>query len=156
MNRVPVAPNENINIAMDKLINQVQASKVIQVAVGIIFNLEGQVLVAKRPDHWLGGGFWEFPGGKIEPNEDSITALKRELREEVGIAVEDCIPLISVTYEYPERTIILHAWQVETFTGKATGLEGQEIRWLDPKSLDSLNMLPANHAIVRLLNKTTS
>lgn len=132
---------------MDKLLNN-STRNVIQVAVGIVTNAEGQLLVAKRPDHWMGGGFWEFPGGKLEPNEDSQGALKRELLEEVGIVVQQCSPLIRLTYDYPERRVILHAWNVQAFTGKATGLEGQEICWRDPKSLNQLNMLPANRAIV--------
>lgn len=139
---------ENINNVMDKLINHSEPKTVIQVSVGIVANAAGELLIAKRPAHWLGGGFWEFPGGKIEPNEDSVTALKRELQEEVGIAVAECSPLISLTHEYPERIVVLHAWQVKSFSGQATGLEGQEICWRYPDALNQINMLPANRAIV--------
>ncbi|MBA2653953.1 MAG: NUDIX domain-containing protein [Gammaproteobacteria bacterium] len=132
---------------MDRLISN-PTPKVIHVAVGIITNADGELLVAKRPDHWLGGGFWEFPGGKLEANEDSVMALKRELLEEVGITVNECTPLIRLTYAYPERTVILHAWDVKLFSGKAAGLEGQEISWRQPNTLNQLNMLPANRAIV--------
>lgn len=122
--------------------------KDIDVAVGIVANSCGQLLIAKRPLHWMGGGFWEFPGGKIEPEEDSETALKRELLEEVGIVVEKCTPLINFSYTYPERTIRLNAWMVESYSGHAQGLEGQEICWCLPSGLRDVNMLPANHAIV--------
>ncbi len=120
----------------------------IQVAVGIVANGQGQLLIAKRPEHWLGGGFWEFPGGKIEKNEDSFTALRRELLEEVGIIADQCTPLIKLSYTYPERRVILHAWRVQSYFGKACGLEGQEICWCYPHSLNNINMLPANRAIV--------
>lgn len=129
---------------MDKLIN----SKEIDVAVGILSNSLGQLLVAKRPDHWLGGGFWEFPGGKLEPYEDACAALKRELLEEIGILVHECTPLINLSYSYPERKVNLHAWKVHDYSGMASGLEGQEISWQEPLALNHLDMLPANRAIV--------
>jgi 8-oxo-dGTP diphosphatase len=132
---------------MDKFINN-PVRTTIQVAVGIVANTEGQLLVAKRPDHWLGGGFWEFPGGKLEANEDSLSALKRELFEEIGIIVHSCSPLIHLTYDYPERTVILDAWKVHSFTGRATGQEGQKLCWRSPEALNHLDMLPANRAIV--------
>jgi 8-oxo-dGTP diphosphatase len=135
-------------LTINKTISKSQQKNFIQVAVGVVTNSEGQILVAKRPDHWLGGGFWEFPGGKIEVNEDPKTALKRELLEEVGIVVEECTPLIKLIYDYPERTIMLHAWRVTLFSGQASGLEGQEIGWQTPQSLNEMNMLPANRAIV--------
>lgn len=122
--------------------------KDIEVSVGIVINEQGQLLIAKRPDHWLGGGYWEFPGGKIEPNEDSVTALKRELLEEVGVIVKNCTPLISLLYVYPERKVKLNAWWVNSYSGEVAGLEGQEICWQDPKGLNAVNMLPANRAIV--------
>lgn len=120
----------------------------IHVAVGIITNAQGLVLIAKRPDHWLGGGFWEFPGGKLEPNEESGHALKRELLEEIGIVVGQCSPLMTTTHHYPERTVILHAWKVSSYEGIPAGMEGQEIAWCEPDKLNAVNMLPANHAIV--------
>lgn len=137
----------NTNNVMD---NSARSDKYkdIDVAVGIVANSQGQLLIAKRPAHWMGGGFWEFPGGKIEPNEDSETALKRELLEEVGIVVEKCTPLINFSYTYPERTVRLNAWIVNGYSGKAQGLEGQEICWCPPAGLKDFNMLPANHAIV--------
>lgn len=127
----------------------------IQVAIGIVSNPQKQLLIAKRPDHWIGAGFWEFPGGKIETDEDSRAALKRELLEEVGIFVEDCSPLININYDYPERTVVLHAWLVHRYVGEPKGLEGQEIAWCEPADLDKINMLPANRAVLELLQRTT-
>ncbi len=137
----------NTNNVMD---NSAKSDKYkdIDVSVGIVANSHGQLLIAKRPAHWMGGGFWEFPGGKIEPEEDSQAALKRELLEEVGIVVEKCTRLINFSYTYPERTVRLNAWIVDSYTGNAQGLEGQEICWCLPAALKDVNMLPANRAIV--------
>lgn len=147
MNLVPVDLDVNSNNAMDKLLSP-DKYKDIDVSVGIVANDRGELLIAKRPAHWLGGGYWEFPGGKIEPNEDAQSALKRELREEVGIEVQDYQPLINLNYRYPERNVSLNAWRVTRYAGEAMGLEGQEIRWCTPSELDHMNMLPANRAIV--------
>lgn len=156
MIRVLVALDANLNSAMDKLLNP-DKYKDIDVSVGIVANSQGQLLVAKRPAHWMGGGCWEFPGGKIEPGEDAKTALKRELLEEVGIIVHDCTPLINFEYAYPERKVRLNAWLVNSYSGTAVGLEGQEICWCYPSNLETLNMLPANRAIViAILDRTTS
>lgn len=136
---------------MGKLINNLAKPQQIQVAVGIVTNTKGQFLIAKRPAHWLGGGFWEFPGGKLELNEDSRSALCRELLEEVGIVVKECVHLLNISYTYPEREVSLDAWRVESYSGEAAGLEGQEISWQDLASLNDINMLPANQSIIKAL-----
>lgn len=120
----------------------------IEVAVGVISNNLTQVLIAKRPHHWMGGGFWEFPGGKLEPGESAQHALKREVLEEVGLKVQEGTALIKLEYEYPERFVILNAWWVNDYLGDAEGLEGQEVRWVLPFELNTINMLPANRSIV--------
>lgn len=147
MSHVPVGQVENTNSVMDRSLSP-DKYKDIDVSVGIVANSRGQLLIAKRPEHWMGGGFWEFPGGKIEPGEDAEGALKRELVEEVGIIVEQCTPLLKLTYVYPERQVRLNAYIVNSYRGEAAGLEGQEISWCSPFELNSINMLPANKAIV--------
>lgn len=147
MNLVLAVRVVNINSAMAKLLSPDKYIDIC-VSVGIVPNDLGELLIAKRPAHWMGGGFWEFPGGKIEPNEDAEAALKRELLEEVGIVVANCEPLIKLTYVYPERKVTLNAWWVTSYSGQAQGLEGQEICWRNPSVLKDINMLPANRAIV--------
>lgn len=120
----------------------------VEVVVGVVSNHQNQVLIAKRPEHWLGGGFWEFPGGKVEINEEPVAALKRELMEEVGITVLDCEPLIQYSYHYPERKVNLRAFHIKSYLGQPIGLEGQEVAWCSPSLLSSFNMLPANRSIV--------
>lgn len=155
MNLVHVVQDENLSSVMVKLPNSTTYEE-IEVAVGVVTNEAGALLVAKRPLHWRGGGFWEFPGGKIEPGEDSLTALKREMLEEVGLIIHECVHLIQLTHSYPERHVLLDAWQVQSYSGVASGLEGQEIAWVFPSELKNLNMLPANHEIVLLLTGLSS
>lgn len=120
----------------------------IHVAVGVVFNKMGQVLVALRPSHKLQGGLWEFPGGKVEPGENVQEALKRELLEEVGIEVAQAIPLVQCNYDYNNRHVWLDVWQINEFSGEAQGREGQKIAWVELKELSKLPVLSANHVIV--------
>jgi 8-oxo-dGTP diphosphatase len=124
---------------------------VIPVAIGIVFNADGKILVSRRPPDKLQGGFWEFPGGKIEPSENAEQALKRELFEEVGIVVLRAIHLTQIDYSYAERQVNIEVWRIEQFSGEAYGREGQEIAWLAVDQLSALDMLSANKPILELL-----
>lgn len=125
----------------------------IQVAVGVIFNEQQQVLVALRPAHKIQGGLWEFPGGKIEAGEDIETALKRELQEEVGIEIFNPLPLIQCDYDYHSHHVWLHVWQIHAFKGTPMGKEGQQIAWVRIDELEQLPVLSANHIIVEAIIK---
>jgi 8-oxo-dGTP diphosphatase len=127
---------------MDELHN------IIHVAVGVVFNTHGQVLVALRPDHVAQGGLWEFPGGKVEVGESVQTALTRELYEEVGITVQSAQPLLQVPHHYPQRKVLLDVWKITAFQGEAYGREGQLIQWIFPAQLTQLAIPAANLAVV--------
>ncbi|MFM8331162.1 MAG: Nudix family hydrolase [Candidatus Methylumidiphilus sp.] len=120
----------------------------LHVAVGVVRNRSGEVLIAQRPVRKHQGGLWEFPGGKVEPGETADSALRRELREELGIAVEQASPLIKLSHAYPDRVVLLDVWQVETFSGQVSGLEGQPIRWVAPDALPQFGFPAANRPIV--------
>ncbi|HET8700475.1 MAG TPA: NUDIX domain-containing protein, partial [Nitrococcus sp.] len=87
-------------------------SKPVHVAVGVITDAAGRVLICRRDVQRHQGGLWEFPGGKVEPGEDVRTALGRELAEEVGICPEQARPLIRVPYRYPDQEVLLDVWRV--------------------------------------------
>jgi 8-oxo-dGTP diphosphatase len=121
----------------------------IHVAAAAVFDDRERVLICRRPPHAHQGGLWEFPGGKLEPGETIETALRRELREEVGINVISTRPLIRVHHDYPDRNVLLDVWRVERFSGRATGHEGQPVRWVLPEDLARYRFPSANTPIVK-------
>lgn len=123
------------------------------VAIGLVINLENEVLVSLRPMHMAQGGIWEFPGGKLESGENSYEALCRELKEEVNITVLTAQPFMNIHHSYDENEVILHVWQIKEFTGHPRGLEGQEIKFVPLKKLQELSFPKPNKLIIhRLLN----
>ncbi len=120
----------------------------VHVAVGVITDPSGAILIAQRPSHLHQGGFWEFPGGKVESGETVIDALKRELQEELGVTVHEMRPLIRVPYDYPEKSVLLDVWRVVSFSGEARGCEGQPVKWVSRHSLTDFNFPAANGPIV--------
>ncbi|MDD5034440.1 MAG: Nudix family hydrolase [Methylococcaceae bacterium] len=120
----------------------------LHVAVGVIHNPDGAVLVARRHEHLHQGGLWEFPGGKLEPGETARQALRRELHEELGISVEQACPLIKIHHDYPDRRVLLDVWRVGAFSGNPQGLQGQPIRWVSADELLRLEFPAANRPIV--------
>ena len=125
----------------------------IHVVVAAIFNSQGQVLLARRPDHVHQGGLWEFPGGKVEPGERAHEALARELDEELGITPERQRPLIRIRHDYADKSVLLDVWRVDAFSGlnaadPLIGREGQPLQWLMPAVLSDVNLPAANRAIV--------
>ncbi|WP_414040324.1 Nudix family hydrolase [Acidithiobacillus sp. M4-SHS-6] len=117
---------------------------VVPVATGILEDEKGRLLISLRPEGKPWPGFWEFPGGKVDPGETPAEALQRELWEEVGVRVLDAKPFRTLDYTYPERTVRLHFYRVRHWEGAAYGKEGQEVRWLYPWEIPALECLPAN------------
>lgn len=124
---------------------------VVQVAVGVVLDGRGRVLVALRPESAHQGGLWEFPGGKCEPGESVEQALQRELLEETGIEVQDQTPLCVIRHDYGDKRVLLDVRQVTTFTGTPSGREGQPVKWAEIATLDPAWFPAANRAIVRRL-----
>ncbi len=120
----------------------------IHVVAAVILAKNKQVLIARRSKNKPQGGFWEFPGGKIEKDETAIEALSRELKEELAISVLEMKSFIKLEHEYPERSIILDVWMVEKFTGNARGNEGQTIAWVSVDQLNQYEFLEANRLVV--------
>ena len=120
----------------------------ITVAAGVIVNDRRQILLAKRPQHVHQGGLWEFPGGKVEASETVDAALSRELFEELAIEVTSAIPMLKVSHDYPDKSVFLDVWLVDSFRGIPHGNEGQEVRWVDVEQIDSFSFPEANVVIV--------
>jgi 8-oxo-dGTP diphosphatase len=127
------------------------ARKFDQIAVGVLQNARGEVLVCQRPPHKLYAGEWEFPGGKVEPGEKVETALRRELQEELGIQVQDTRPLICLRYVYPELSVELNTWIVRRWTGEPKSTEHPASAWVMPDALPRWRLLAADRPIVNAL-----
>ncbi|MEQ1801154.1 MAG: 8-oxo-dGTP diphosphatase MutT [Gammaproteobacteria bacterium] len=123
----------------------------IQVAAGILRDSEGRILIAQRPAGGHVGGYWEFPGGKLNPGESPAEALVRELREELGVTVEAAAPFMAFRHEYPERSVELHVFLVERYAGEPRGVEGQPLRWVPVAEFPSANLLEADLPIAAAL-----
>lgn len=124
----------------------------LHVAVAVIRDQAGRILLSRRPDDKHLGGLWEFPGGKLEAGESLAEGLKREIDEELGLRVETHRPLIQIRHAYPDRQVLLDVHLVERWRGEESGREGQEIAWVDPGSLSRYQLPPADKPIVTALN----
>lgn len=125
-------------------------SKLVEVVAAIILQND-RLLIAKRPVDKPQGGYWEFPGGKIENKETARQALARELMEELNIRVQQADFFMQSTFAYPEKKVCIKFYWVEKFTGEPRGLEGQMIRWVDKSQLADYQFPEANHAVLMQL-----
>ncbi len=123
----------------------------LRVAVGVVRDDLGRVLVARRSLDRHQGGRWEFPGGKVERPESVTTALRRELAEELGITVGECRPLIRIAHDYGDRHVVLEVRAVDRWSGEPTGLEGQPLAWRMPDELAPDDFPAANRGIIAAL-----
>lgn len=110
-----------------------QSRPIVEVAVGILLKNSSNVLMGKRPDGKPYAGYWEFPGGKLEPNESVALALCRELMEELGIEISldpsHYQELMIIEHDYPHAYVRLHVCLVQQWQGEPVGLEKQELSW---------------------------
>lgn len=120
----------------------------IHVAVGILINGKGEVLIAERPSHKPYPGLWEFPGSKVELDENVFQALQREFHEEIGIKIISAEPWFQIQHTYPDRKVLLDNWLIKEFIGCPDGIEGQVIRWVLPKELPHYTFPEGNKEII--------
>lgn len=125
----------------------------IHVAVGIIRNKQGEVLIALRDKNKHQGGLWEFPGGKVEAGESISDALSRELKEELNLYVNSSTQLLEIEHNYDDKQVKLYVWEVVSFQGEARGMEGQPIMWVALGKLQNYEFPEANKEIVSFLIK---
>lgn len=123
--------------------------KHIEVVAGVI--MKGSLVLATRRGYGEWKGWWEFPGGKIEPEESREEALERELCEELGIGVNVEKLIDTVDYSYPDFDITLHFFLCSPGIEPLTLREHEAARWLDYNNLEKLKWLPADISIVKLI-----
>lgn len=124
----------------------------VQVAVAVIEDGAGRVLLSRRPDHVHQGGLWEFPGGKLNPGETLEQALHREIDEELGIRLLTHRPLIQVRHDYGDKRVMLDVHLVTHWQGTPHGREGQPLCWIEKGELGRYPMPNADRPIVKALS----
>jgi 8-oxo-dGTP diphosphatase len=114
---------------------------------------EGKVLITLRPEHKPQGGLWEFPGGKIDPDESPANALQRELKEELDldICVEEVIDVLY--YRYSWGPVLILAYLCSITSGTPRNLEVAEHKWAPLQELQHFDMLPADKPLIAKLQK---
>jgi 8-oxo-dGTP diphosphatase len=118
-----------------------------------LVDIDGRVLIARRPEGKSMAGLWEFPGGKVGADETPEAALIRELHEELGIDTrESCLaPLTFASHSYEDFQLLMPLYACRIWKGRPTPKEGQEIAWVRPLRLTDYPMPPADEPLVAML-----
>lgn len=125
---------------------------VLEVVAGVIRDQNGRILLTQRQPGRHQAGKWEFPGGKREPGERPDAALVRELYEELGISVNQIRPRILVPFDYPDVSVRLDVYDVESYTGEPYGKENQALAWVSPERLGDYDYPAANLPVITSLH----
>ncbi len=120
------------------------------VAVGVLFDPEGRFVLTSRPEGKVYAGYWEFPGGKIEPGESVEQALRRELHEELGITIGAAQPWQQEIVDYPHALVRLHFCKVFDWQGDFEMREGQRMAW-QTLPVDVAPVLPGTVPVLQWL-----
>ena len=103
--------------------------QLVQVAVGVLIRSDDSFLLTSRPEGKAYAGYWEFPGGKLEVGETIAQALQRELQEEIGITIEDCMSWKTEQIDYPHALVQLNFCKVRRWSGELQMREAQLYAW---------------------------
>lgn len=127
--------------------------KILLVAAAALVDSDDRVLIAQRPPGKALAGLWEFPGGKVDPGERPEACLIRELAEELGIVVkEECLaPLTFASHAYEEFHLLMPLWVCRRWEGFVRPLEGQAVKWVQPRQLRDYPMPPADAPLIPAL-----
>ena len=131
------------------------AAAVVLVAAVALIDIDGRVLLARRPEGRPMAGLWEFPGGKVEDGETPEAALIRELKEELGIDVtESCLsPFTFASHRYPDFHLLMPLYVCRVWEGEARPSEGQALKWVRVERLRDYAMPPADAPLVAMLRE---
>lgn len=127
--------------------------RIVLVAAAALIDAEGRVLLAQRPAGKSMAGLWEFPGGKVEPDEAPEAALIRELKEELGIEThESCLaPLTFASHRYENFHLLMPLFACRRWQGIAHPREGQTLAWVRPAEMRKYEMPPADLPLIPIL-----
>mgnify|MGYP006133758185 FL=1 len=127
--------------------------KQISVSAGILINNDNQILLSQRTADKSFPGQWEFPGGKIESSETAHEALMRELKEELGIDVDNSYLFKRIEHYYDSFTANIEFFLVDSWSGELSGEEGQLVRWFSVRDLRDLPILAADNPVIEELQE---
>ena len=120
--------------------------------IAAVIRRDGQLLICQRPAHKRHGGLWEFPGGKLEPNESLLEAARRELAEELALTVTDCGETLLVVQD-PGSDFQIEFVEVSA-TGEPQQREHSDLAWVAPEGLLAYPLAPSDESFVRHLLAT--
>ncbi|MCW5597157.1 MAG: Nudix family hydrolase [Rhodocyclaceae bacterium] len=124
-------------------------TRIVEAAAAVILQPDGRFLLGRRPEGKPYAGYWEFPGGKIEPGETAAQALVRELHEELGIEADRYTPWITREFVYPHAHVRLHFFRVAGWHGEIRDIHHAALAWRRADNVDVAPLLPANLAVLR-------
>jgi A/G-specific adenine glycosylase len=125
-----------------------------RIGVAVIRNDEGLILIDRRPAQGLLGGLWEFPGGKIEPNETVEECIRREILEEIGIEIAVENHLITIEHAYTHFRVTLNVYYCRYLAGEPQPIQCDEIRWVTLEEIDQFPFPKANLQIIEALRQS--
>jgi 8-oxo-dGTP diphosphatase len=136
-----------------RVLSRALARRRVLVSAVALVDVDGRVLLARRPPGKPLAGLWEFPGGKVDENETPEAALIRELKEELGIDVaQSCLaPFTFASHRYPDFDLLMPLYLCRRWEGTITAMEGQELAWVRPARLADYPMPPADEPLVAML-----
>lgn len=127
--------------------------KIVLVSAVALIDQDGRILLAQRPEGKSLAGLWEFPGGKVEPEESPERALIRELDEELGIDTwESCLaPLTFASHAYDDFHLLMPLFACRKWQGTPQPKEGQVLKWVHARDLRDYPMPPADIPLIPIL-----
>jgi 8-oxo-dGTP diphosphatase len=120
----------------------------IDVVAGVIRRDDGHLLITQRFADDTLGGYWEFPGGKVDLGEDLRTAIYRELKEEIGVETEIGPEIHHIVHPYPDRDVRLHFFSARILSGEPRKIEVADLRWVAPGELLNFQFPEADRPLI--------
>ena len=127
-----------------------ESASFVRIAIGIVLD-QRLLLITRRPDHTVLAGLWEFPGGKVEPDETEDQCVVRELREEVGLEVRVVASFTDLNHHYDHGRVRLSPRLCRVVSGQPRPLQVADLKWIDPSQLSDHRFPEANGPLLEAI-----